>query len=70
MIEYKLRPCPFCGRQVRLYDHAYYGCPTIEHITGGRECAFNRLTFYSRSAEKAAELWNMRKDTRWEDDVK
>ena len=65
-----LKCCPFCGRQVRIYVHGYYGCPVIEHATRGCECVFQIITMPSFQLEKAAELWNRRAKDLMEDDLK
>ena len=65
-----IKPCPFCGQQVKIYEHGYYGCPVIEHtIRNGRECVFRLLTVYGQKLEDVVELWNRRADDdRWRDD--
>lgn len=65
-----IKCCPFCGRQVRLYEHGYFGCPVIEHATRGRECVFRMLTVHGMQLEQAVELWNRRANDLMEDDFR
>lgn len=64
-----IKPCPFCGQQVKIYEHGYYGCPVIEHtVRNGRGCVFHLLTVYGQKLEDVVELWNRRDAL--EDDLK
>lgn len=66
------RTCPFCGLDVRIYEHAYYGCPVIEHTPHARykPCVFQVLALHGMSLETAERLWNRRAADEWEDDGK
>lgn len=59
-MDAELKPCPFCGKPVRLYESGYYGAPVIEHAMQGEECAFIKLVYYGQRLAQAREKWNRR----------
>lgn len=64
-----IKPCPFCGRDVKLRQDGYYMAPVIRHVTAGPECVFRALVMYGMDMDTALTLWNRRaEDDRWRDD--
>lgn len=71
MEERILKPCPFCGRNVRICVDGYYGAPVITHDQRSRvDCVMERRVFWGESVEGVVKKWNMRADSRTEDDGK
>ena len=49
----ELKPCPFCGGEIRLFDTGYFWWTC-------KGCGVCSKGYYSK--EKAIEAWNRRKD--------
>lgn len=65
-----IKPCPFCGRDVKAVQDGYYMAPVIRHATAGPECVFRALVMYGMDMDTALTLWNRRAEDKWEDDCK
>ena len=64
-----LKPCPFCGRNVRIYQDGYYGAPVIAHDQRSFvDCVMERRVFWGESVDGVVKKWNKRAEDNMEDD--
>ena len=57
----KLKPCPFCGGKVRIYDSSCFRLLYIEHESAA--ICFDRVAIRlsnTDSLSRVAEMWNRR----------
>lgn len=59
----KIKPCPFCGKELRIYVDGYYGSPVIRHnIRSHVSCIMENRVWFAYKVEDVIEMWNRRAD--------
>jgi Lar family restriction alleviation protein len=59
MDELKLRPCPYCGKNMQKFDCAEIQDRELEHMVICSNCG--AVGPNERSMKQAAEMWNLRR---------